>query len=212
MPIGIKQIIQSTGNKLYMTVKLANKSWTKSNWAGLPDFLTKSECSKLESLCGDFNSGEIGPNVGIIESSIRRSEVAWIAPNNNSEWLYNRLWAAVDVANHKIFNYDIKLIEPLQYTIYHSNNSGFYRGHYDWGLKDMGTGIRKLSFTIQLTDPQEYKGGDLVLHTGDIQPVIALKKQGSITIFPSWVFHEVTPVTEGTRRSLVGWFQGPVYF
>ena len=36
-------------------------------------------------------------------------------------------------------------------------------------------------------------------------------EEGSIIVFPSFVEHRVTPVTEGIRYSLVSWFVGPLY-
>ena len=46
--------------------------------------------------------------------------------------------------------------------------------------------------------------GDLILY--DVGPV--KQKTGNITFFPSYLPHEVTPVTKGTRYSLVMWFLG----
>ena len=56
----------------------------------------------------------------------------------------------------------------------------------------------------------EYEGGDLRLYGGDDYDT-APKKQGTIIGFPSYVLHEVTPVTSGVRYSLVGWAQGPKF-
>ena len=34
---------------------------------------------------------------------------------------------------------------------------------------------------------------------------------GTAIVFPSFMRHKVAPVTKGRRRSLVGWFLGPLY-
>ena len=39
-------------------------------------------------------------------------------------------------------------------------------------------------------------------------PNVAMKEQGTLTAFPSYVLHEVTPLTKGTRYSLVAWIGG----
>jgi predicted 2-oxoglutarate/Fe(II)-dependent dioxygenase YbiX len=70
-----------------------------------------------------------------------------------------------------------------------------------------GTLIRKLSFTVQLSEPEDYKGGDLCLYLGDKAEVMK-KEQGFVALFPSYVLHEVKPVTSGTRYSLVSWITG----
>jgi PKHD-type hydroxylase len=68
---------------------------------------------------------------------------------------------------------------------------------------------RKLSFSVQLSDDADYVGGDLRFHYIKNQPEVAPKEKGKVIFFPSWMVHDVTPVTQGTRRSLVGWVNGP---
>jgi PKHD-type hydroxylase len=73
--------------------------------------------------------------------------------------------------------------------------------------------IRKLSVTISLSDPATYEGGnlkfDLGPHRGDRYHECAeIRPRGSIIVFPSHVYHQVTPVTKGTRYSLVAWNLG----
>ena len=68
---------------------------------------------------------------------------------------------------------------------------------------------RKLSVTVQLTNPVNYDGGDFIFTKGIITPSqIELKQQGTILIFPSFIYHKILPVTRGTRYSLVGWYEG----
>jgi PKHD-type hydroxylase len=65
---------------------------------------------------------------------------------------------------------------------------------------------------MQLTDPSEYEGGNLqVLPTGKTEPQNVRKQRGLIAIFPSYVLHQVTPVTQGSRQSLVAWITGPAF-
>jgi PKHD-type hydroxylase len=67
--------------------------------------------------------------------------------------------------------------------------------------------VRKLSFTLQLSDPADYDGGELQLMNSK-KPTIASREQGYVMVFPSYTLHEVTPVTRGTRYSLVSWVTG----
>jgi PKHD-type hydroxylase len=71
----------------------------------------------------------------------------------------------------------------------------------------MNMPVRKLSISIQLTDPNEYEGGELYLYDDDKGTVMD-KTQGTLILFPSYVLHEVVPVTKGTRNSLVTWVTG----
>ena len=75
--------------------------------------------------------------------------------------------------------------------------------------------IRKLSLTINLNEPGDYDGGNLKFDFGSnredghqIHEVEEIRPQGSIIVFPSYQYHCVTPVTRGTRYSLVLWCLG----
>ena len=67
--------------------------------------------------------------------------------------------------------------------------------------------VRKLSISVQLTNPEEYEGGELKLYFQDKGTVVD-KTQGTLILFPSYVLHEVMPVTKGERNSLVTWVTG----
>jgi len=74
--------------------------------------------------------------------------------------------------------------------------------------------VRKLSMTINLNKPGEYDGGNLKFDFGPhasgkrFHECVEIRPQGSIIVFPSYVYHQVTPVTRGTRYSLVLWSLG----
>jgi len=85
---------------------------------------------------------------------------------------------------------------------------GFTDNIYMWDK------VRKLSMTVNLTEPKHYAGGnlkfDLGPHAGKKRYKVCeeIRPQGSIIIFPSFTYHCVTPVTRGTRYSLVLWSLG----
>jgi PKHD-type hydroxylase len=65
-----------------------------------------------------------------------------------------------------------------------------------------------------LSDPSEYEGGQFQMQTGSpeedkLMTVEQLK--GRVIGFPSFLLHRVTPVTKGTRKSLVIWVEGPKF-
>ena len=83
-------------------------------------------------------------------------------------------------------------------------------GLLNWHMDICATlSTRKISFTIQLSDPKDYEGGDLQFFEGDktkINP--ALREKGLLIIFPSYSWHRGLPITKGTRYALVGWVHG----
>jgi PKHD-type hydroxylase len=139
-----------------------------------------------------------------LDTNIRKSNIAWIHPTEETSWVYRRLTDIVLELNSRYFNFDVfGVIEAIQFTEYTGDKS-FYGKHSDRGL---GVVVRKLSLSVQLSDSENYEGGNLVLHTSN-QPSIMKREIGSLSIFPSFTLHEVTPVTKGTRHSLVAWVSG----
>jgi len=74
--------------------------------------------------------------------------------------------------------------------------------------------VRKISVTVNLTDGNDYDGGDLKFDYGKhdrhkrFDTCTEAREKGSIIVFPSFLPHCVTPVTRGTRTSLVMWCLG----
>jgi predicted 2-oxoglutarate/Fe(II)-dependent dioxygenase YbiX len=103
---------------------------------------------------------------------------------------------------------DVSFLPPLQFTEY--KDVGYHYGmHHDinWDRQD---GLhRKVSLVVQLSDPEDYEGGELTFsHTQNPDP-IALAKKGTVICFLSYLEHGVAPITKGNRTSLVGWAEGP---
>ena len=77
--------------------------------------------------------------------------------------------------------------------------------------------MRKLSVTVSLSNPEDYEGGLLEfdlrnideINTNNIIKCKEILPKGSIVVFPSYTWHRVSPVTSGTRLSLVQWNLGP---
>ena len=144
---------------------------------------------------------------GVSNSEIRRSQVSWIHNTNETVWVFRKLAQIVSKLNSDCFGFDLTGFgEGLQLTNYDESENGMYGWHVDYG----GMISRKLSLVLQLTDPSEYEGGNLQLHTGQ-NPISVKKQRGLIALFPSYVVHQVTPVTQGSRQSLVAWISGPSF-
>ena len=150
---------------------------------------------------GEYKNGEILPK-------IRNSLIRGIESNEKISWLYQKIVQEIYRVNQENFDYILKFIECLQFLEYNENDEGFYAKHNDCNNTDNFATIRKLSFSIQLSDPDDYEGGELILYTNE-QEFIAPKTKGTIIFFQSDIVHEVTPVTKGTRYSIVGWVRGP---
>ena len=176
-----------------------------NSYAYWEDAFSKEECELLIDI-GNTQKKVAGPTVNKPETNpnLRKSEVSWLYPNNDNKWAYERLTSIITDLNNRFFKFDIfGVTEGFQFTKY-SAPGGKYGKHVDCVYNGQ---VRKLSFTLQLSDPSSYEGGDLSLHLND-SPTLMSRVQGSVALFPSYVLHEVTPVTKGTRYSLVSWVTG----
>lgn len=166
---------------------------------------TPNECNKIiEYATKNADEKDATVNHDKVKLDRRDSKLCWLYPEDESKWIFEKIAYAITHLNDHYFKFDIYgLGEGLQFTTYKAP-SGFYGKHLD---RMYGYLVRKLSVSILLTDPAEFEGGDLCFHF-DNEPKIMKKEQGMLYMFPSWTLHEVTPITQGERTSLVCWANG----
>ncbi len=149
----------------------------------------------------------------------RDSNIVWM----NDRWIYKEIQPYIYRANENAgWNYEWDHSESCQFTKYVKGQ--YYDWHCDsWDrpyqreANDPANGkIRKLSVTVTLSDPKEYKGGELEFDFRNQDPDKPKKPvkckeilpKGSLVVFPSFVWHRVCPVKSGERKSLVIWNLG----
>jgi PKHD-type hydroxylase len=152
----------------------------------------------------------------------RNSNIVWM----NDRWIYDQIQPYVNQANKSAgWNFEWNWSESCQFTKYSKEQ------YYDWHCDSWDTPynnpenlnfhgkIRKLSVTCSLSDPKDYKGGELEFNFNNpeatkkqnIKKCLEILPRGSIVVFPSFVWHRVRPVTKGIRYSLVIWNLGYPY-
>ena len=150
----------------------------------------------------------------------RDSNIVWMS----DRWIYKEIQPYVHQANASAgWNFQWDFSESCQFTKYKKGQ--YYDWHCDsWDRpyirqqpNDPTHGkIRKLSVTVTLSDPKDYKGGELEFDFRNMDPdkkpnirkCKEILPKGSLVVFPSFVWHRVKPVTSGTRYSLVIWNLG----
>lgn len=184
---------------------------TVENWAYMENVFSQEECDKIKriALKKEKQSGVIlgNNNEGKVNKDVRESNIIWISEKDEElHWVYSKLAGVAMSLNNQFFKFDLfGFCEDMQFTEY-SAPGGVYKEHMD----RMPHGrSRKLSLVVQLTDPNEYEGGELLINLGAGERQAINKSQGTVVAFSSWIMHEVTPVTKGTRHSLVAWIGGP---
>ena len=102
--------------------------------------------------------------------------------NSETKWLFRKIIEQIHKVNQENFDLILKFMEDLQFSEYTENQKSFYARHVDHGDSkriDNYVDVRKLSFSIQLTDEKEYEGGDLILYL-DGREIKAPKSKGTI--------------------------------
>tara|TARA_R110001592_G_scaffold253092_2_gene515959 strand:- start:624 stop:1214 length:591 start_codon:yes stop_codon:yes gene_type:complete len=172
--------------------------------------LSEQELLNLETQFNtlEYEEAKVTDNATDVITDInRRSQVKWVPHTHEWLWLYEKLHDMILEANSSLWNFDLhSILEYAQYTEYNSNQKGHYNWHVDLGPGDVGS-LRKISLTLQLSDSNEYDGGDLeFMYSSKTKKVP--REKGFCVLFPSYITHRVSPVTRGIRKSLVLWSGG----
>jgi len=145
--------------------------------------------------------------------SIRNSQIHWMTDAKYKDILiplYQELATKIRQVNNNQWGLSIEGWEPFQYSEYDESYGGHYDWHIDYMMKQPNQPLsRKVSFSLGISDENDYEGGELLLKK-DRNPRPFKLDRGEIIIFPSWMLHKVTPVTKGLRKVIVGWGIGPV--
>lgn len=103
---------------------------------------------------------------------------------------------------HGVFRLAVrpKALTPVMFSRYEPGMN--YGSHVDDALMH---GLRTdVSFTLFLSDPQSYEGGELVIESAGGEDAIKLAA-GSLIAYPTTTLHRVNEVTRGQRLAAVGW-------
>ena len=181
-------------------------------------YLSVEECDAvLRDLDEDsFKPGAVGVADEASGQYIRRCTVC----DRIDPGLTERLVGDLLRINEEHFRFRIEGLradDPV--TVMRYGPGDHFLWHLDNGVVAEPVGSRKLSFTIQLSGPDEYEGGDLefaLYHEAYGGRAFAADREatrqaGQLILFPAFHVHRVAPVTRGRRHALVGWLHGPTF-
>lgn len=185
----------------------------------LPEFLCDEITKYYNENCEPHMAGSLG------RETARKVEARWSLP---FDWVPSFFANYIQVANDRVFQYDLRAISynEIHHLTYHPGY--FYDWHCDTSIEmctayydqnwsyiqpDFTEYVRKISFTLQLSHPDEYEGGDIQIlddfKSTNGKLLTVPKEKGSLVMFDSRLRHRVKPVKSGTRNCLVGWALGP---
>ncbi len=183
-----------------------------TGWYFFEAAFSPDEVAKIKKEIDKVNFSKAGiasHATGEALSVVRRSNIKWLPKNESFGWVYDRLMNYIKVANENMWDFDLySVLDSIQYTQYDGTEKGFYDWHLDTGPDELS--YRKISLVVQLSEDKAYEGGELEIRSG-AGIGTASKTLGTVTIFPSYLLHRVTPVTSGLRQSVVLWAGGEQY-
>ncbi|NUZ04674.1 2OG-Fe(II) oxygenase [Piscinibacter koreensis] len=173
--------------------------------AAIPLVFTHDECAQIVATYTPQLQPALVDTLDLAQSEgIRKSSAVFIGHTKDTNWIFERLNKVIRDVNNTIYGFSVgQFREGFQFTRYEVGE--YYGPHFD-----IGPGLlaeRKLSLTVQLSPPDSYAGGDLLIYPEFVAP----RDQGTMTVFPSFMCHDVRPVTSGVRFSLVSWLAGPPF-
>ncbi|HEX8257359.1 MAG TPA: 2OG-Fe(II) oxygenase [Allosphingosinicella sp.] len=171
------------------------------------DAFSAAECDAMIAIAA-ADAGEAGPVWGgagyALDPAVRSVRTVFRARSEETGWIYDRLDRLFGEAAERLGVAVAPVSEDIQIMAYGVGN------HFQVWHSDAGTDLqarRILSVSVELSEPGDHDGGDL-----EIVPVAIGRRtlpRGAARLFLSRALHRVTPVTRGTRHSLVSWTGAP---
>lgn len=182
-------------------------------WCFYGNRFSKEQCDWIlkEGLKIPSQKGNLGVAGEGFNDEYRRSEVRFITrEHTHFNWLFDEMWRMAIEANDQWFGFHLSKVDFIQLAEYDAEVEGEYKKHHDVFWINGTNYHRKLTAVVQLSDPSEYEGGNLVLFNQNQKiDAEAIKQQGTVIFFPSFIEHQAEKVTKGKRYSLAVWWDGP---
>ncbi len=169
----------------------------------IPALLNPAQIDKLTQLLqqGDFVDGKL--SAGRAASPVKQNEELAQSPE-----LLQRLYRIIMPAlgHHADFRRATLPRQVADFIFARYQPGMRYGDHVDDPIMGGGKFRSDISMTLFLSDPNDYEGGELVIHTHFGEQTIKLDA-GSAVIYPSSSLHRVAEVTRGERLVALTWIQ-----
>ena len=179
-------------------------------WLMWESALSDETCDEILRLCRQLPIQEattFRQRDGHEHDEHRKTDIRWVPNEGDYIGLHQTITHyALQATQH--FGLSLTHLPPIQFTEY-ADVGHHYDFHHDidWGRKDGSH--RKMSIIVQLTDPNDYEGGEFSFRHIENPDPDAIRQRGTILCFLPYHEHAVAPILGGNRTSLVAWFEGP---
>lgn len=176
------------------------------DWVRCATRLSDAQCDEIIEVGRRFPLEAptvVGEN---ILSAHRVGHVHLLQETTTTRPIYRLLWNVAADAAENHFGLAITGITRMPHYVEYVPGYGHFHWHNDYS-HESSLSPRKLTVVIQLSDRDDYEGGDLEIF--NVGPQAVPRERGTMVCLPSFVAHRVTPVTSGIRRIVVAWIAGP---
>jgi PKHD-type hydroxylase len=168
----------------------------------VPDAFSGEECERIIALGAQAEAAPVWLESAYgLDSAARDVSTALRSRGPDTEWLFSRLDELFARAA-EVFQLNVGPLRQQVQILRYDVGSHFARWHTDAG-RDLHDD-RKISLSVELSERFDYEGGELEIVPDTVGRLRTLPRGGA-SLFPSRALHRVTPVTRGTRWSLVAW-------
>lgn len=180
---------------------------SKEPFAYIEAAFTPNQCKSIIEMGSKLKLKDAGIGTACkVDQSIRNCKSANIPAAICNRWIFQKITDCCLSLNESFYNFHLSgFSEGVTFIKYDAPDGG-YIPHVDCVFNGA---IRKLSVSVQLSDSDDYEGGELILNDG--RELILPRGIGTVAVFPSYTLHEVRPITKGTRYSLVAWANGDAF-
>tara|TARA_R100000808_G_C2148751_1_gene156973 strand:+ start:2408 stop:3037 length:630 start_codon:yes stop_codon:yes gene_type:complete len=175
--------------------------------------LSDKQCDTIIEGAKDW-AAPIIHGTGMQNESYTNTEIGHCYVNEEWIWLYDHLTLAARDLNRTAWQFQVtgtfECIDIIKYTA----PGGGMKWHHDLHTGGPSTAARKLNMIVQLSDPDDYEGGELQMfcpgwgNDNDGEIFTVPKDRGIMYVMPTYIYHRVQPVTQGVRHSLVTYCHG----
>lgn len=142
-------------------------------------------------------------NIDVADTNKRKSDRFYIEFDPQDTFIA-KLTDYITECNESMFGFDnLHYTNPWELLKY--TKGDFFKRHHDQINKDFGP---FLSAVVYLQDQNDFDGGKTLFYkTNDTAETFTItQRKGYVVVYPSQIYHEVTPITNGTRLTLVNFF------
>lgn len=171
----------------------------------LPNLYDKYECQEIIKIC-ENNSSNILRDAPAPDKKVDTH----ITDIDCFGDILKKYFRYAHEINRNFFGFDLYSEPPLgiNYNVY-SGGKNEYPYHRDCNTPGSASDS-KLTAILNVST-ESYDGGQFHLFFGNDKLIEEINQPGTLLVFPSYIFHKVTPVTKGCRKTISTWLQGPAF-